>query len=489
MFASLVQDAATAIWTEKQPDEWKYHNDPVLFVKDILRVKEIAPYQEEAMRTLVADRRLCIRSCHGAGKTCLSAWLILWFVWRWRESDCKVVTTASAWRQLNEYLWPEVRKWARRAQWGRAGVEVRENRELLSLSLTLGGAKAFAVASNDHEKIEGAHASNLLYVFDEAKAIAPETWDAAEGAFSQGNCFALAISTPGEPVGRFYDIQQRKPGYEDWTTVHWSVEDALAAGRIDKGWVDARRTQWGENSAVFLNRVMGAFASSDEEGVIPLSWVEMANERWAAAREIGFGPLTGLGVDVARSGSDATVRAYRHGDAISELKKTTKEDTMQTAGRVANDLDANPGVSATVDVVGLGAGTVDRLRERGYSVIAFNGAEKTELRDRSGELPFQNKRAASWWGIRERLDPAYNPILALPPNDDLTGDLTSPKWRINSSGKICIEEKEEVKKRLGRSPDYGDAVCYAMWTGGAVVGAALNYEMNAGRGERGVIER
>jgi hypothetical protein len=442
------------------------------------------------MRALLTDRRVCVRSCHGAGKTCLSSWLILWFTWRWRKEDCKVVTTASAWRQLAEYLWPEVKKWARRGQWHKVGIEVREDKELLSFSLELGGARAFAVASNKHELIEGAHADHILYVFDEAKVIPDETWDAAEGALSKGDAYALAISTPGEPVGRFYNIQKRQSGYEDWTTVHWTVEQALAAGRINEKWVEDRKKQWGQESAVYQNRVLGEFCSSDEDGVIPLRWVELANERWAEAKEKGFGPMTALGVDVARSGTDATVLAKRCGDAITEMRRSTKEDTMQTVGKVVAALVQTPGVPAIVDVVGLGAGVVDRLREQGINVIAFNGAEKTDLMDRSRTLPFQNKRAASWWAIREKLDPAYGPTLCLPPHDMLTGDLTAPKWHVTSSGKIAIEEKADVKTRLGRSPDYGDAICYALWSGGFSIGLAIgDATMNSGRSERGVVER
>jgi hypothetical protein len=110
------------------------------------------------------------------------------------------------------------------------------------------------------------------------------------------------------------------------------------------------------------------------------------------------------------------------------------------------------------------------------------------MKDMSGELGFINKRAASWWRLRELLDPANKPTLALPPDDELTGDLTSPKWRITSTGKIQIEAKEEAKKRIGRSPDAGDAVVYAVWSEYAspVAGAFLNYNINDGRG-RGVV--
>jgi hypothetical protein len=114
-----------------------------------------------------------------------------------------------------------------------------------------------------------------------------------------------------------------------------------------------------------------------------------------------------------------------------------------------------------VDVIGIGAGVVDRLRELGCTVIPFNAAAATQVRDRSGELGFANLRAAAWWSLREMLDPANGIGVALPPDDMLIGDLTAPHWRVLSGGKIKIESKDDIYKRLGRSTDDGDAVVMA----------------------------
>ena len=100
----------------------------------------------------------------------------------------------------------------------------------------------------------------------------------------------------------------------------------------------------------------------------------------------------------------------------------------------------------------------DRLREQGYAVDAFNGSEGTKSRDRSNELEFVNRRAWAWWHLRDLLDPSFDADVALPPNDELLGDLVAPKWIDTSTGKIKVEEKDEIRKRLGRSPDAGDTV-------------------------------
>lgn len=437
-----------------------------------------APYQDELLSELVEHKRVAARGPHGVGKTAPASWAVLWFALTREHGDWKVPTTASAWRQLSRYLWPEIHKWARRLRWDRVGRDAFDERtELLGLNLKLSGGEAFALASDNSALIEGAHASELLYVFDEAKIIPYATWQSAEGAFAMGECYWAAFSTPGEPVGQFYDIHARRPGLEDWVARHITLDEALAAGRISKEWAEQRKRQWGKNSAVYQNRVLGEFASSAEDGVIPLAWIELACERWAVWTEMERpGNFEAVGVDVARSGRDKTVYALRFGNVIGELRKYEHQDTMQTVGQVKGILDKYKSHNAVIDVIGLGAGVVDRLREQDLEVHAFNASERTGRRDQSGEQGFANVRSAAWWNLREMLEPTSGHEVALPPDDELIGDLTAPHWRIVSGGRIRVEGKPDIKKRLGRSTDCGDAVVMAFYeklhTEVAVMGSA-----------------
>src|SRR3990167_4971133 len=227
-----------------------------------------APYQEEILETLFTKRRIAVRSPHGAGKTACSAWAIIYGLITFGD-DFKILTTASSWRQLTKFLWPEVHKWMKRVDWKSLGMSP----ESLTLSVRLPGGEAFAVASDRPELIEGAHAEKLLYVLDEAKAIPDATWDAVEGAFSTGNCYALAISTPGDRSGRFFDIHRRAPGFTDWVARHVTVDEAIAAKRVSPDWVNQRRSQWGEDSPVYQARVLGEFPQLSSDALISLSWV------------------------------------------------------------------------------------------------------------------------------------------------------------------------------------------------------------------------
>jgi len=464
-----------------------YFDNPVAFAHDCIKWREgqrLTEYQEEILSSIGLGR-FSVRGPHGLGKTALAAIAVHWFALTRDGLDWKCPTTASAWRQLQKYLWPEVHKWSRLLKWDKIGRESYDLRlELQTLSLKLNTGEAFAVASDVPEMIEGAHADHLFYLFDESKSIPIATWDAAEGAFSgagkdtANKAYALAISTPGEPAGRFYEIHQRKHGLEDWKVRHVTLDEAMEAGRISQEWAAQRKKLWGEKSAMYQNRVLGEFAVQDEYGIVPLAWLEAANERWYAWRESGHGgKLVAVGADIAAGGANKTVFApvlkVDNGIckyAVDELEEFDHQGeketaTMSTAGRLLVKIGSE--AKAIVDADGVGVGVAHRLKEQDKNVVAFHGGEKTARTDRSGELRYKNKVSAAWHGIREILSPDSNTLVALPPHDGLTSDLTTRHFTIKSDGVIEVEPKEKMKERLQiestYSPDYGDAVAMALF--------------------------
>jgi hypothetical protein len=448
----------------------RWWNSPVNWAHDCLPGVELAAYQAEVLDALPREHRVAVRGPHGLGKSFKGALLVNWFATT-RElagKDWKIITTASAWRHLEVYLWPEIHKWANRIDFETLGrTPYNQRTELLDLRLKLHHGAATAVASNQPERIEGAHAEELLYLLDEAKIVPPATWDSIEGAFSNAgpdtadNAYAFAMSTPGPPSGRFYEIHKRAPGFEDWWTKHVTLEEAIQAGRISRLWADQRRLQWGADSAVYHNRVLGEFHASDEDSVIPLAWLEAAIERWydwdRAGRPSPGGPLW-VGVDVGRGG-DESVLAHRDGWALT-LEGHRRRDTMSTVAMLQG-LDERP----IIDVIGVGAGVYDRTRELHLKPLAYTGSGRTTHRDRSGKYGFVNVRSAAYWNLRELLDPEYSPQLALPPDELMISDLTTPTWSVvtGTPPKYVVETKEKVVERLGRSTDRGDAIAMAMW--------------------------
>lgn len=181
-----------------------------------------------------------------------------------------------------------------------------------------------------------------------------------------------------------------------------------------------------------------------------------------------------FGCDIARSGADKTVIAIRQEMTIVKLVRWVKLDTMETSGRIVNLAKRYKPEYIIIDVIGIGAGVVDRLRELNLPVIPFNAGERALGTDRSGELEFLNKRAEAWWNMREILDPNFGMEVRLPNDDLLIRDLVTPRWGNTSTGKIKIESKEDIAKRLqgkkedadvSRSTDCGDAVVMAFYEG------------------------
>ena len=208
------------------------------------------------------------------------------------------------------------------------------------------------------------------------------------------------------------------------------------------------------------------------DAVIPIQWIERANDIYARWKEIyseddvAF-EAKQVGLDVARHGVDKTVMAYRYDmddgqKIIGKIDKYSHMDTMQTAGITMNLLKNTTDTQVLIDAIGIGAGVYDRCAEvYPYRVYAFIAGEGTTQTDLSGLWSFADKRSAGWWTLRELLDPSNGNEIGLPPDDDLSGDLSSPTWRVLSNGRIRVESKDSIKDRLHRSTDTGDAVVQA----------------------------
>lgn len=456
----------------------KYYYKPLDWVDAFVEIK-MPPYMRKTLG-LIQDgcRKIAYRGPHGIGKTVLAALIVLWA--GSVSNDCKIPTTAGSWRQLTKFLWPEIHKWETRTNWKKIGMQPEILRREAKFSPT---SEAFGVACTNPATIEGAHAQRIVYVYDESKAIPPATWEASEGAFSTiGDHLQVALSTPGEASGVFYSICSRQKGYEEWTNVYVSPRDAIRAGRMSLEWAKNCRQKWGAQNPVYKNRVWGLFAEQATDSVIPLSWIEAAIQRWhmwyddmSENGHIGDDEKNKntpgkkvLGVDVSRGGADRTAMAYRKGKILTHFDyyhADETRDTMVTVGRT--HIAMGDGI-ARVDVIGIGAGVVDRLREvveDENKVVAVNAGAGCENTDRSGELNFVNIRSAMWWCMRELLDPQYNEEIALPDDPELIGDLCTPKYKPTSNGKILIESKVDIKKRIGRSTDSGDACIHAFFDG------------------------
>jgi hypothetical protein len=206
--------------------------------------------------------------------------------------------------------------------------------------------------------------------------------------------------------------------------------------------------------------------------VIPTAWIEAAQERWRPRDAKGV--MDSLGVDAARGGNmgsslgatgkDKMVISRRHGtwfDKLLSIKGVDVNDGYLAAAQVIRFRKDDAPVH--LDVIGIGTSPYDVLTNTHVQTIAINGAAKSLGVDASGLLAFVNLRAELHWRMREALDPKNPDPIALPPDPELLADLAAPTYKLVPGG-IQVESKEDLKKRIKRSPDKGDAVIYALVT-------------------------
>jgi len=442
----------------------KAQSEPVRFISHILGVM---PWQVQAdiLEAVRDNPRVAVRSCHGIGKSFIAGNTALWFLCSFKNSI--VLTTAPTWRQVEKLVWKEIRSSYRRSKYFIGGHLPPKASEL-----QINGDEwlALGISTNDPDRFQGFHAPHLLVIVDEAAGVDEDIFEAIEGVLTSEHCCLLLLGNPTKIGGTFYRAF-REGG---WETLHVSaldtpnftafgiIEDDLGSGEwerkitaplpapwlITPAWAADKFKRWGPDSPAYQARVLGEFPTLGENTVIPLAWIEAAMERDV----LKDGPVV-VGVDVARFGSDNTVIAIRKGRFIERLDVYSKLDTMEITGHVVEALRSTGASVAKVDVIGIGAGVVDRLKEQKLPVEAVNVAEKARDPER-----FANLRSELWWLLREALDPKNPDAMALPQDDDLLADLSNPVYKINSKGQIALEPKDETKSRLHRSPDRADAV-------------------------------
>lgn len=473
---------AAVAMLDREERNRRYYDDPVAWVRDVMG-EHAWSMQADIMRAVAAEPLVAVQSCHGSGKSHLASRVVLWFLATRPLGETFVVTTAPSSAQVRAILWRYIRQGHEKAD---LPGKVHQTAEWkIDGELIAYGRKP---ADYSQSAFQGIHARHLLVVLDEAGGIPKALWDAADSLATGRDSHLLAIGNPDDNSSHFAKVCQTEPGWRvfkisaydtpnltgEIETVPEHLREVMRDVLVTKAWVEDKVRRWGRHNPLFIAKVLGEFADS-EDGLIPLSWVRAAHHRWhawndanEARKERGHGPVEPhgrrlYGVDVARYGTDQTAIATRQGHIVIKIEKWPKLDTTQTTGLVQARVRSHPQSMPVVDVNGVGAGVVDQLRRAGIQVAAFNASKATKRRDSTGEWKFPNLRSASWYNLRELLDPAMDAELALPEDDDLTADLVTPKYEPRAGGILVVESKDQIKERLGRSPDSGDAVAMVCW--------------------------
>lgn len=472
------------------------------FVRDALGVT-LDREQQEILSSVQFNPRTSVSSGTARGKDFVAACAAVSFLYltpRWNSrrelvENTKVALTAPTDRQVKNIMMPEVARLYNRAKRrnvllpGRLyAYDIRTDNEEWFLT-------GFKADEHNHEAWSGFHAVHTMFIITEASGIGDDTFSAIEGNL-QGDSRILLVFNPNTPVG-YAARSQRSDRWAKFrlnslTAPNVQQKRLVIPGQVDYDWVvdkvqqwctpispDERTEElddfefegkWYRPEDLFRKKVLGKFPKVGDDVLIPQQWIEAAQQRYIMAngQEPVGDELRMLGVDVAGMGRDSTVYCERRGRWVAPLTARNSggsADHMAVAGEIHSRRRKHPRMVVSIDTIGEGAGVYSRLLETDDRRFIISckysaGAKQFErdLSDLTGQYRFVNMRAYLFWCVRDWLNPKNQTGAMLPPDQQLLEEATEIRWSFRSDGRIIIEPKEDIKNRLGRSPDRFDAL-------------------------------
>lgn len=387
---------------------------------------------------------LAIASGHGIGKSADMGMILNWGMSTCE--DCKIVVTANTENQLRTKTWPEIAKWQRlsiTSDWFKAtATAVASTDESHAKSW-----KADAVPWSEHntEAFAGLHnkGKRIILIFDEASNIADKVWEVAEGALTDEGTeiIWLAFGNPTRNTGRFRECFRKFK--HRWVTkqIDSRTVEGTNKDQIQK-WID----DYGEDDDFVKVRVRGIFPEASDLQFIPTGLTDAAMKRQWTSAEVSHAPII-IGVDPAYSGSDDFVIYLRqglHSKCLGTYPKTT--DELISAKRIADFEDQYKADQVFIDFgYGNGIKSIGDGWGRTWQLVPFGGGSTDpQMLNKRGEMYNSCK---SWLKIGGSLD-----------DQETADDLSTAEYKVRVDGKIVLEAKEEIKKRIGRSPGKADAL-------------------------------
>lgn len=498
------EDKRKAIYRAMNPDErlvlrrlmeaeisnpWaRYQEDPVGFVLEGIN-EAVWSKQIEILESVRDNKRTVVPACHAPGKSHLAARVVAWWIASHAPGTAMAVTTASTHRQVRNILWPHIRRLA-------------ANNDLPGEVLTVqwkidGTVTAYGFSPQDHDEtaVQGIHAPHLLVVVDEAGGLSDTIGGALEALMTGGHTRMLVLGNPPtDAEDTWFERICESPLYNvipisAYDTPNFTGEQVgqcrscpdtvaphlVSEHLVDQAWVDDVISEFGSDSAFVEARVFARFPRATANKVIPYSWCEQSqdNEEYLESDEIR------LGADIAADGGDEFVIAKADGFRVSISHRSSGQVNqnavdvaavilrhIQAAEEEHEKRDRDPSVRVKIDTIGLGWGVVSLLQKWGEEkrhrsrIVPVNVAERAK-----DQSKFRNIRSELWWNGRTLLQPVDGmpQDIRLDVDRKVATQLAGPTFRSDSSGRIQIESKLEMKRRGVSSPDRAEAILLALY--------------------------
>lgn len=399
---------------------------------------EVFSYIGQQLRTSTKAVRVAISSGHGIGKTAFFSMLVNWFMTT--RPDANIVATSNTKVQLQTKLWRELALWHKRSlyadwfEWMATSLRSKESPETWV-------ANAIPWSETNPEAFAGLHGEHVLVLIDEASSVHDIIWETLEGALTTEGFKPLFVvaGNPTRSSGGFYRcFHDRK---SPWKTFQIDSRTARMTNKAQlQEWIE----RWGADSNFAKVRIYGQFPTVGDIQFIPTDDVDRAMSARAYPLDDDY---LAFGVDVARSGRDSSIIFPRRSNIALPPIQLRMPDIMMLASRVADEIDRQRPDTVFVDGNGIGAGLVDRLRQLGFSVIEVLGQAKPN------DPRYYNKRAECYGGLKEWLRGA----VSLCSDDELREELVAIEYDLPKD-RILLEDKDDIRERLGRSPDKADGL-------------------------------
>ena len=421
-------------------------------------------------------RRISLQACAGPGKTCGEAWCGWYFLATQASFGVngfehpKGLATSITGDNLKDNLWTELATWQGRSpflssEFTWSSTRIFANAHPATWFLAARNWPKSGSVDEQGRTFSGLHAQNVLILIDESGAIPPTVLRAGEQALA--NTRFGKILQSGNPIsheGMLYAAanQLRAQWYIIRVTGDpddpnaWVNAPRVAAAHTAGAdcscaacWARTQIQTYGRDNPWVQAYILGQFPPTSLNSLLSLEDVEAAFDRQLRLDEYDWQQKR-LGVDVARFGDDRSVIWARQGAAANLFRPRVLRNAKTTdiAAAVAQSIAKWGAEAVFVDDTGhWGHGVIDNLTTAGLPAMPVNFAGKAI------DPRYRNRRAEMWIEMAE----AIKGGVALPKVDELVGELTTPQYTF-VNGQFLLEEKDQVKKRLGRSPDLADAL-------------------------------
>lgn len=434
--------------------EWRA--EPQRFVREVFKI-EPDLWQDDVLGLCgkPGRKRIAMKACAGPGKSALLAWV------GWHRLLCyaapgehpKGAAVSITGDNLRDNLWSELAKWQQRApiletafEWTKERIFAKDHPSTWFLA-----ARNWPKGADPEtigRTLSGLHSMFPFYLIDESGDMPPQMAKSAEQGLT--SCEDGLIATAGNPTsheGLLYNVCSVSRGKWEVYSITADPDDPKRSPRIDIEWAREQIELYGRENPWVMALILGEFPPSSINSLLGVEEVEAAMRRHYREEDYSWAQKR-LGVDVARFGDDRTVIFRRQGLASWIPDVLRQQRTTDIAARVQQiKLDWNSEVELVDDTGHWGHGVIDNLLAAGYSPlgIMFHGPAINPR--------YRNKRAEMWFEMAEWVKRGG----ALPKLPELIGELTAPTYTF-VNGKVQMEDKDLVKKRIGRSPDLADAL-------------------------------